>query len=180
MEVVLVSTEADGLAAAAAGVRRGQNVTRARRRRRRPNITDGVRHKVEVVLSTAEYETVKAAATEAGSTVPWYLVQCATTPLPASSGGEAGSGKSGPWLPWPKRQALAAALVSATGALDEVRLEQLSKIGSNLNQIAQAANIGGTVADEVLDTAAEVREAIAELRERAERLEELARQVTRR
>ncbi|WP_228811493.1 plasmid mobilization relaxosome protein MobC, partial [Nocardia farcinica] len=95
---------------------------------------------------------------------------------PAVSAG----GKAGPWLPWPKRQALAAALVSATGALDAVRLEQLAKIGGHFNQIAHAANITGTVADEVLDVAEDLRETLAELRERAQRLEELAREVTRR
>ncbi|MBF6138257.1 MobC family plasmid mobilization relaxosome protein [Nocardia otitidiscaviarum] len=129
------------------------------------------------MLSESEFATVRAAADEAGMTVPWYLVQSAVNPVPAT----AAPGKAGkPWLPWPKRQTLAALLVSATGALDEVRLEHLAKIGGNLNQIAHAANISGTVADEVLDTVEELRETLGELRERAARMEELARDVTRR
>ncbi|WP_306358982.1 MULTISPECIES: MobC family plasmid mobilization relaxosome protein [unclassified Nocardia] len=159
------------------GARRSQNIARARRRRRRPNI-DGPKHTIEVVLSADEFATVRAAADEAGMTVPWYLVQSAVNPVPAATA--SASGKAKPWLPWPKRQTLAALLVSATGALDEVRLEHLAKIGGNLNQIAHAANISGTVADEVLDTVEELRETLGELRERAARMEELAREVTRR
>jgi hypothetical protein len=155
--------------------RRSQEIQRARRRRRRPNIT-GARHTVEVVLDDAEMAAVREAAEEAGSTVPWFLVQSAVNPVPASAG--SGSGK--PWLPWPKRQALAQVLVSATAALDEIRLAELAKIGGNLNQIAHAANIGGTVGEEILDVVAELREALGEVRERAETIEQLAKDVTRR
>ncbi|WP_433635629.1 MobC family plasmid mobilization relaxosome protein [Nocardia sp. CA-120079] len=166
----------DALAVSSAGGERGaQSIARARRRRRRPNIV-GDKQTVEVVFSESEFAKVQQFAEEAGCTVPWYVVQSAVYPAPAASSGS----NSGPWLPWPKRKALAAALMSATGALDEVRLEQLAKIGNNLNQIAHAANISGTVADEILDTVADLREAIGELRERAERMEALAREATRR
>lgn len=155
--------------------RRSQEIERARRRRRRPNIT-GARHTVEVVLDDAEMAAVRAAAEEAGSTVPWFLVQSAVNPVPSTSG--SGSGK--PWLPWPKRQALARVLTSATGALDEIRLQELAKIGGNVNQIAHSANVSGAVGDELIDVLAELREAIAEIRKRAEEIEQLAREATRR
>jgi hypothetical protein len=132
---------------------------------------------LEVTVSEEEFEAITAAAAEANCTVPWFMVQSAINPVPAvaSSGG-----RSGPWLPWPKRQAIVAALLSATGALDEVRLQELGKIGGNLNQLAHAANISGTVGDELIDLTAELRETIAEIRKRAEEIEQLAREATRR
>lgn len=159
-----------------AGVRRSQNIARSQRRRRRPNI-DGPKHVVQVVLSDEEFALVQRFADEAGMTVPWYLVQAAVNPVPASSNG---SGDGKPWLSWPKRVAIRGELISATGSLDAVRLEQLTKACGNLNQIAHAANVTGTVAEDVLETNAELRELVEDLRERAERIEEYAREVTRR
>ncbi|MGY2025976.1 MobC family plasmid mobilization relaxosome protein [Nocardia gipuzkoensis] len=159
------------------GERGSQSIARSRQRRRRPNIT-GRKHTLQVVMSDEEFAMVQQAADEANMTVPWYLVQSAVNPVPAASSKSSKRGK--PWLPWPKRQALAALVVSATSALDAVRLEQLAKIGGHLNQIARAANIGGTIAEEILDVLADVRETMAELRERGARMEELAREVTRR
>ncbi|MFE2962016.1 MobC family plasmid mobilization relaxosome protein [Nocardia tengchongensis] len=167
-----------GVAGSLEGRPRGsQNLARARRRRRRPNI-EGKKHTLEVVFSEAEFAKVSALADEVDCTVPWFVVQAAVYPAPASSKGDRSSDK--PWLPWPQRKALSASLMSATGALDEVRLEQLAKIGGLLNQIAHAANIDGQVAEEVLEALEDLGETMAELRERAERMEELAREAVRR
>lgn len=172
--MVAVSAEAGVSEQSGEGVRRSQNIARAQRRRRRPNIV-GEKVTVEVAMSAEEFAKVLQAADEANTTVPWYLVQAAINPVPAAS---SESGK--PWLSWPKRVAIREELVSATGSLDEVRLEQLAKTCGNLNQIAHAANVTGTVAEDVLETNAELRELIEDLRERAARIEELARQVVRR
>ncbi|MGV9838037.1 MobC family plasmid mobilization relaxosome protein [Nocardia niigatensis] len=171
-----MSAEAVGSEQSEVGVRRSQNIARSRRRRRRPNI-DGRKHLVQVVLSAEEFAKVQELADEADMTVPWYLVQAAVNPVAASS---KGSSDGKPWLPWPKRVAIRGELISATGALDGVRLEQLAKACGNLNQIAHAANVTGVVSEDVLETNAELRELVAELRERAERIEELAREVARR
>ncbi|MEV6073399.1 MobC family plasmid mobilization relaxosome protein [Nocardia sp. NPDC052001] len=156
----------------AGGARRSQDIARARRRRRRPNI-DGPKHTVEVVLSEEEFAKVREAADDAGMTVPWFLVQAAINPVASPK-------DNGPWLPWPKRVALRGELISATGAMDAIRLEQLAKACGNLNQLAHAANVTGMVAEDILETNEELRETSAELRERAERIEELAQQVVRR
>ncbi|MFF0637798.1 MobC family plasmid mobilization relaxosome protein [Nocardia sp. NPDC004151] len=170
-----------GVAGSLEGRARGsQNLARARRRRRRPNI-EGKKQTLEVVFSEAEFAKVQALADEVDCTVPWFVVQAAVYPAPASSKGDRSSDK--PWLPWPQRKALSASLMSATGALDEVRLEQLAKIGSNLNQIAHVFNADGVASDEiaeVLEAVEELRETMTELRERAERMEELAREAVRR
>lgn len=156
----------------AGGARGSQNIARARRRRRRPNI-DGPRHTIEVVLSEEEFAKVQQAADEANCTVPWYLVQSAVDPVSTRA-------TSGPWLPWPQRREIVSALNSAASAMDMVRLHHVSKIGGNLNQIARAANITGTEAEELFEVL-EALEAVAEdLRERAERIEELAREAARR
>lgn len=156
--------------------RRSQEIARGRRRRRRPNIT-GPKQLLEVTVSEEELAAIKEAAEEANCTVPWFMVQSAINPAPAAA---SSNGRRGPWLPWPKRQAIVATLLSATGALDEIRLQQLAKIGGNLNQIAHSANISGVAGDELIDVLAEVRETIAEIRQRAEEIEQLAREATRR
>ena len=170
---------------ASGGSRRAQQIARAEKRKRRPNIV-GPKRKVEVVLSEAEYAAVKAAAEEIPSTVPWFLVESA---LPgAGSDGELvaaaprRSGRSeGPWLPWAKRKALAAALLSAARSLHEVRLSELSHVGANLNQIARVANTHGVVdGDELSEALADLRELIADLEHRAEEIEGLSRQAVRR
>lgn len=133
---------------------------------------------VKVRLTDAEYATVVAAAGEAGMTVPWYLAQCATNPV--SSSAKPGK-RSAPWLPWPKRQLLAGILVSATGALDEIRLHHLAKIGSNINQITHAMHSTGVLDEEEHGAAlAELRELMVEIRERSATMGQLARDVTRR
>lgn len=165
-----------------AGSRRAQEIVRQQNRRRRPNI-EGAKKLVQVVLSEAEYAAVKEAADEIPSTVPWFLVESA---LPGA-GGEgalvpAAPRKSeGPWLPWKQRQALAGALMSATRALHEVRLTELSHVGANLNQLARFANAEGVVDGEDLgEVLADLSELIAELSRRAEEIEGLARQAVRR
>ena len=132
---------------------------------------------LEVTVSDEELAAIKESAAEANCTVPWFMVQSAINPAPVAA---ASGGRSGPWLPWPKRQAIVAALLSATGALDEIRLQELAKIGGNVNQIAHSANISGAVGDELIDVLAELRETVAEIRKRAEEIEQLAREATRR
>lgn len=161
---------------------RSQEIARARARRRRPNAVDGDGYKrVTVRLTGSEYATIQEAAEEASMTVPRYLAECAINPVGA---GVTKAGKARPWLPWPKRQALSQLLLSAASALHVVRLEQLSKIGSNINQIARLANSVGAVDPELaeeLDAALdEFRELSAELSERGARIEKLAEDVTRR
>ncbi len=168
----------------AAGSRRAQQIERAAKRKRRPNIV-GPKKTVEVVLSEAEYAAVKAAAEEVPSTVPWFLVESA---LPGAGSDEelvAAPRKSGsvdgPWLPWAKRKALAAALLSASRSMHEVRLAELSHVGANLNQLARVANTHGVVdGDELCEVLADLQELIADLAERAESIEQLSRQVVRR
>ncbi|WP_433717459.1 hypothetical protein ACQP2U_43935 (plasmid) [Nocardia sp. CA-084685] len=176
-EVVAVVAE-QGVVGASSGEKRGsQNIARARRRRRRPNIV-GDKQTIEAVFSAAEFAKVQELADEVGCTVPWFVVQAAVYPAPASSKGDRSADK--PWLPWPQRKAVAAAVMSATGGLDEVRLEQLAPIHGLLNQIAHAANIDGEVAEDVTATMAQLRETMTELRERSERMEALAREAVRR
>ncbi|MEU2258564.1 hypothetical protein ABZ540_35970, partial [Nocardia xishanensis] len=145
--VVAVDAQEVAVGQSEGGKRGAQNIARARRRRRRPNIT-GAKRTVEVVLSEEEFAMVQRFADEANMTVPWYLVQAAVNPVPSAAAAKDGK----PWLPWPKRQALAGLLVSATSALDAIRLEQLAKIGGHFNQIARSANIGGTVDEDILET----------------------------
>ncbi|MEU4345582.1 hypothetical protein AB0H00_30750 [Nocardia sp. NPDC023852] len=160
------------------GPRRSQNIARSRRRRRRPNI-DGPKRTLEVVLSEEEYAKVAQFAEEANCTVPWYLVQSAVDPVAAAS-----SKDGGPWLPWPQRREVVRSLLSASSALDMMRLHHVSKIGGNLNRLVHLANIDGVVPEELYEelfTVSEELAAVAEdLRERAERLEELARKAARR
>ena len=165
--------------AEAGGPRRSQNIARSRRRRRRPNI-DGPKHTVEVVFSAEEFAKVQELADEANMTVPWFLVQAAVSPVPMSASSNGSGDADKPWLPWPKRVAIRGELISATSALDAVRLEQLAKACGNLNQLTHAANVTGTVAEDIFETNEELRETSAELRERAERIEALAQQVVRR
>jgi hypothetical protein len=162
--------------------RGAQEIVRQQSRRRRPNI-EGAKKLVQVVLSEAEYAAVKEAADEIPSTVPWFLVESA---LPGA-GGEgalvpaAPRQAEGPWLPWKQRQALAGALMSATRALHEVRLTELSHVGANLNQLARFANANGVVDGEDLgEVLADLTELIADLSKRAEEIEGLARQAVRR
>ncbi|TCJ88095.1 plasmid mobilization relaxosome protein MobC [Nocardia alba] len=161
------------------GERRSQEITRERSRRRRSNIdTAEGRRIVKVRLTDAEYAKVAEAAEEASMTVPRYLGECAVNPVaPARTK----SGKPRAWLTWPKRQALAALVLSATEALDMIRLQHLSKIGSNLNQLTRVANSNGVISsDEIGEVLDDVRELIDELRERATELQQLARDTTRR
>jgi hypothetical protein len=173
--------------ASAGGSRRAQQIERAEKRKRRPNII-GPKKTVQVVLSKAEYDAVHEAAEEIPSTVPWFLVESA---LPGAGSDEAlvaasprKSGGAGvPWLPWAKRKALAAALLSAARSLHEVRLAELSHVGANLNQIARVANTHGVVdgdGDELGEVLADLRELIADLAGRAEAIEQLSREVVRR
>lgn len=178
-EVVSVSVDA---AAEESGKWRSQEIERARSRRRRANIGDGEGRKVvKVRLTDAEYATVSAAAEESSMTVPRYLGECATNPVVPS---RTKSGKERPWLPWPKRLALQRLLLSAASALHVVRLEQVSKVGSNLNQLARIANGAGVIdpelAEELVEALAQWRELSAELSERGARIEQLAQDVTRR
>lgn len=165
-----------------AGSRRAQEIVRQQNRRRRPNIV-GPKKLVQVVLSEAEYAAVKEAADEIPSTVPWFLVESA---LPGAGGegalvAAAPRKSEGAWLPWKQRQALAAALLSATRALHEVRLSQLSHVGANLNQLARFANTNGVVDGEDLgEVLADLTELIEDLSKRAEEIEGLARQAVRR
>ncbi|WP_328664666.1 plasmid mobilization relaxosome protein MobC [Nocardia salmonicida] len=161
------------------GGRRSQEVVRDLRRRRRSNIGgDEGRRIVKVRLTDAEYAKVAEAAEEVSMTVPRYLGECAVNPVvPATTK----SGKARAWLTWPKRQALATLVLSATEALDMIRLQHLSKVGANLNQIARVANSNGVIsADEIHEVLDDVRELIDELRERATELQQLARDTTRR
>jgi hypothetical protein len=90
------------------------------------------------------HDAVHAAAEKIPSTVPWFLVESALPgagsdeKLVAASPRKSGRGE-GPWLPWAKRRALSAALLSAARSLHEVRLSELSHVGANLNQIARVA-----------------------------------------
>ncbi len=65
-----------------------------------------------------------------------------------------------------------------------VRLEQVSKVGSNINQIARVANGTGAIDPELAEDLAEAleqwRELTVELSERGARIEQLAEDVTRR
>ena len=169
----------------AGGSRRAQQIKRDEKRKRRPNIV-GPKRLVQLVLSEAEYAVVKAAAEEVPATVPWFLVESV---LPgAGSDGELvavtptrGKKSEGPWLPWSKRKALAATLMSAARALHELRLSELSHVGANLNQIARVANTHGVVdGDELSEALADLRELIADLGHRAEEIEALSRQAVRR
>lgn len=158
------------------GRRGAQLVARERSRRRRPNIA-GAKRTVEVVMSEAEYAEVKAAAAEAGMTVPWYLVQAAVNPVAPS---RTPGGKLTAWLPWPRRQTLASILMSAAGAMDEVRRRELAPAGSNLNQITKGMHISGGLAEEIHDTMEDLRELYNRLLEDSEEMMKLAREVARR
>ncbi len=166
--------------AAHAGVpskRRMQSVARSRNRKRQENIgTEAKRFRVTV--SAADAAALEAAAAEANMTVPRYLAESALNPTGGRAAGE--TDEAGPWLPWPKRKTLASILLSAAGAMDEVRVEHLAKIGGNLNQIAHAANVTGTLAEEFDDTLAQLRVVLDDLAARAAHMDELAREVTRR
>lgn len=166
----------EGSSGVSEGRKRGsQAIRRERERRRRPNI-EGPRHTIEVVFSESEWAKVQQRAARADCTVPWFVVQCATDTLPA-----AGKGAPRPArLPLATFNAVMTELMEASGAMDEVRLQELSKIGGNINQIAHAANITGFVAEEVSETLAELRETMAELREGAKLIVDLAAQVARR
>ncbi|WP_159850541.1 MobC family plasmid mobilization relaxosome protein [Nocardia sp. CY41] len=138
------------------------------------------------MLSESEYAAVLAAAQEIPSTVPWFLVESALPgagsdgELVAASPRKSGRGE-GPWLPWAKRKALSAALLSAARSLHEVRLSELSHVGANLNQIARVANTHGVVdGDELGEVLEDLRELITDLGERAAAIEQLSRQVVRR
>lgn len=168
----------------AAGSWRAQQIRRAAKRRRRPNVI-GPKRTVEVVLSEAEYAAVKEAADEIPATVPWYLVESV---LPSAGTDEKpvavprkSEGAQGPWLPWAKRKAVAATLMSAARSLHEVRLSALAHIGANINQLARVANTHGVIeVDELEEALADLRELMADLSERAETMEQLARQAVRR
>lgn len=160
--------------------RRSQVIARGQRRRRRPNIDPAEsKHTLELTVSGSEWAQLKAAAAENGSTIPWYVLQCALYPV-APRSGETGESTSGPWLPWPKRQGLQWALLSATAALDEIRLQELAHMGANLNQIAHSANVTGVLADDIDDTLAQWRETMEVLRATAAEVQQLAKDVTRR
>ncbi|MEU0876804.1 plasmid mobilization relaxosome protein MobC [Nocardia brasiliensis] len=152
------------------GKRGAQAIARERRRRRRPNI-EGPKRTIEVVFSESEWAKVSQLAEQANCTVPWFVVQAAVDPVPASSDGAR--------LSTATVNAIVTALMEATGALDEVRLQELAPLGGNVNQIAHAANISGDVAEEALETFAEVRELMADLRMRAEEISATAKQVRR-
>ncbi|MFR9773873.1 MobC family plasmid mobilization relaxosome protein [Nocardia sp. SC052] len=193
--------EASTAHAGVSSTRRMQSVARTRNRKRQENIGEGAK-RFRVTVSAADAVKLVEAAAEANMTVPRYLAESALNPTggrrrtrgrrsgstPTGGGpeqvGNAGEGEEadevGPWLPWPKRKTLAGVLLSAAGAMDEVRVEHLAKIGGNLNQIAHAANITGTLAEEFEEVLAEHRALMADLAERAARMDELAREVTRR
>ncbi|WP_181724189.1 MobC family plasmid mobilization relaxosome protein [Nocardia gipuzkoensis] len=194
---------AHGAATPHAGVpskRRMQSVARTRNRKRQENIGEGAK-RFRVTVSAADAVKLVEAAAEANMTVPRFLAESAMNPTGGRRRGGRRSGSTlagggpdrvgdagkadeadevGPWLPWPKRKTLAGVLLSAAGAMDEVRVEHLAKIGGNLNQIAHAANITGTLAEEFEEVLAEHRALMADLAERAARMDELAREVTRR
>ncbi|MGV9668369.1 plasmid mobilization relaxosome protein MobC [Nocardia niigatensis] len=157
------------------GRRSAQNVARARRRRRRPNI-DGPKHKPEIVFSDEEFARVQKFADEANCTLPWYVVQAAAYPVPGGSSGE----KSGPWLPWAQRREIVAQLGSAASALDMMRRHHVKKIGGNLNQLVHSAHIDGELSEEIWEVLEELEAVAEELRERAERIEGYARDAARR
>lgn len=157
------------------GRRSAQNVARARRRRRRPNI-DGPKHKPEIVFSDEEFARVQKFADEANCTLPWYVVQAAAYPVATGSS----KNDSGPWLPWPQRREIVAQLGSAASALDMMRRHHVKKIGGNLNQLVHSAHVEGEVAEEIWEILEELEAVAEELRERAERIEELAREAARR
>ncbi|PPI89037.1 hypothetical protein C5E46_35310 [Nocardia nova] len=156
--------------------RRSQEIARERSRRRRPNII-GPKRTLEVTVSEEEYARLKEAADEAGSTVPWYVLESALNPPAATA--KPGR-KAGPWLAWPKRKALADTIVSLSGLLAEIVLRDLSHVGANLNQLTRAANIDGVVGEELGDVIEELADTVAEIRDRAERLEKMAKEVVRR
>lgn len=158
------------------GRRRSQEIVRSQRRRRRPNI-DGPKRSVLVVVSEEEYARIKEAADEANSTVPWCLVESTLNPPAAVT--KPGR-KGGPWLPWPKRQAIAAAIGSATRALHDIRLGELSHVGANLNQLTRAANIEGVVGEDLTEVIEDLATVVTELRERAEQMEAMVKEVVRR
>ncbi|MFD6401129.1 plasmid mobilization relaxosome protein MobC [Nocardia sp. NPDC060249] len=167
---------APGGSGGGSGARRAQRVRRDQKRERRPNIPRelGI-HKLEVVVSGPEFKKLKAAATKASMTVQWYLVKCALNPTKTSS-------ESGPWLPWPQRQVLAATLLSATSALDRASNDQLSHLGANMNQIAHAANaagITGEILDDLEAALVEHRKVRDMVREIAARMDEAAKEVVR-
>ncbi|MFG3525093.1 MobC family plasmid mobilization relaxosome protein [Nocardia nova] len=134
---------------------------------------------VKVALSEEEFATLKAAAEEAGSTVPWYLVESTLNP-PAATAKPGPKGMGKPWLPWPKRQALAYQLGTAARVLNDIRLEELSHVGANLNQLTRAANIDGVVGEELAEVIGDLSKLVAEIRERAEDIEAMAKEVVRR
>jgi len=132
-----------------------------------------------LTVSDSELAVLRAGADECNSTLPWYVLQCALHPVTAQAG-ENDAPDRGPWLPWPKRQALAQALLSATAAMDEVRLTELSHAGSNLNQIAHAAHVTGALADDMDDALAAIQNLATRLLSIAEEMESLAKEVVRR
>lgn len=161
---------------------RSQEIDRTRARRRRANAAAGDGYKrVTVRLTGSEFATVAAAAEEASMTVPRYLSECALNPVGTRV---TKAGKARPWLPWPKREGLARLLMSAASALHVVRLEQVSRIGSNINQLARLANSVGAIdpelGEELQAALGEWRELSDELSERAARIEKLAEDVARR
>ncbi|OBA47022.1 hypothetical protein A5780_34520 [Nocardia sp. 852002-20019_SCH5090214] len=158
------------------GRRRSQEIARARSRRRRPNIT-GPKRTLEVTVSEEEYARIKEAADEAGATVPWYLVDSTLNPPAATT--KPGR-KSGPWLPWPKRKALADAILSGASALSLIVLRELSHTEANINQIARAVNITEVAPEELPEVLAELQETMAEIRDLSERMEAMAKEVVRR
>ncbi|MGW5380729.1 MobC family plasmid mobilization relaxosome protein [Nocardia sp. NPDC003999] len=169
--------EASTAHAGVSSTRRMQSVARTRNRKRQENIGEGAK-RFRVTVSAADAVKLEEAAAEANMTVPRYLAESALNPTGGRAAGE--TDEAGPWLPWPKRKTLAGVLLSAAGAMDEVRVEHLAKIGGNLNQIAHAANITGTLADDIDDTLDQLRAVLDDLAVRATRLDELAREVTRR
>ncbi|PXX52778.1 hypothetical protein DFR70_13026 [Nocardia tenerifensis] len=160
--------------------RRSQNIARARKRKRQQAIV-GEKKRVEVTMALADYERVLApAAAEAGMTVPKYLLQCSLNPVGVRSeeGGKAGAK---PWLPWPKRQVLQGILLSATSAMDTIRLRYLAHIGAGLDGLIHSAHVTGVLDSAELDEGlAQLRGVMTELSERAQRIEALAEDVVRR
>ncbi|WP_194829193.1 MobC family plasmid mobilization relaxosome protein [Nocardia sp. XZ_19_231] len=159
------------------GARRARTVTARRTRKRRPNIPreEGV-HTIEVVVSGSEFKMLTSAAAKASMTVPWYLVKSALNPTGTTA-------ESGPWLPWPQRQVLAATVLSATSALDRTSNAQLSHLGANMNQIAHAANaagITGEILDDLEEALVEHKKVMEMIREIATRMDEAAKEVVRR